>query len=261
MMPNNRYNPATITPPKTLRKGTSQISFLIPVDATASAYNCLTYGLKLARACSARIHLVYVTDLREIVESSNPCVVNRVLELMERRARNCVVALRELIEDSGIDVLSHDALIGNTEVVLSKQIDRLSPDLVILGRENFARATVTRILRTSPVPVLVVPDGVDRDLPENIAMLSSQSTLPGKSSNAFWQIVGALTSEVNVIGNGLNTESICAFVALSRINLLCTTPVYASHFHRLLGKCALTTLVYKLNLPIMVMRPAPGIVL
>lgn len=261
MIRNSRHNPATITPPRALRNDTGQVSFLIPVDATASAYNSLTYALKLARACSARIHLVYVTDLHEIVESSNPFVVNRMLGVMERKARNCVVALRELIEDSGIDVLSHDALIGNTDVLLSKQIDRLSPDLVIIGRENFSRTTVTRILRTSPAPVLVVPDGADRGLPENIALYRSQATLPDESSNVFWRIVGALTSEVNIIGSVLSTESIRTLVSHSRINLLCTTPVYASHFHRLLGKSSITTLVYNLNLPIMVMRPAPRIVL
>src|SRR5690606_3776190 len=130
MIPNNRHNPVTTTPSRVLRNDTRQVSFLIPVDATASAYNSLTYALKLARACNARIHLAHVTDLNEMVESSNPFVIGRMLSVMERKARNCITALRELIEDSGIEVLSHDTMIGNIDVMLRRKIKSLTPDLV-----------------------------------------------------------------------------------------------------------------------------------
>lgn len=290
MIPNKCEGPVMATPRMAQFHDARRVNFLIPVDSTAGAYNSLAYALKLARACNARIHLVHLTDLNELSESSNPFVISRMLSTIERKARNCVTALRELIEDSGIEVLSHNAMIGNIDALLFKQIECVTPDLVIIGRDNFRKATITRMLRTSSSPTLVVPASAEPDLPENIALYTGQARLPERSFNPLLRIVRSTTCEFSIIdvaagkdrkspindlhsksgdlrihhrllSDGRSTESIRSFVDMSGIDLLCTSYGYASPLHRILGQSYTTTLVYSLNMPIMVMRPAPKVAL
>lgn len=290
MIPNKCENPVIAAPRRERPDDTKRASFLIPVDSSANAYNSLTYALKLARACNARIHLVHLTDLNELPESSNPFVIHRMLGPLERSARNCVTALKELIEDTGIEVLSHDSVIGNIDALVLKQIECLAPDLVIVGRDTFCRTTITRMLRTSPSSVLVVPANAEPGPPENIALYTKKAKLPDSSLAPLLRIVRSTTCEFSILGvstkqgresaiNGLqsksndlrihhhplkdgkHTESIRTFADMRGIDLLCTTHEYASPLHRLLGRSYTTALVYGLSMPVMVMRPAPGVVL
>ncbi len=284
MIPNSSYDPVAAAPRMKLGDGTRQVSFLIPVDFSASAYNSLTYALKLARACNASIHLVHVTDLGELVESSNPFVINRMLGAMERKAKNCVTALRELIEDSGIEVSSHDAMIGNIDVMLHKKIELLAPDLVIVGRENFRKSTISRLIRHALSPTLIVPATIEPRIPANIGLCSGQSASPRRLLNSLKRITSSATAEltpdpapertrriedmqISIDGPrihhhpataGMNTGTIAAFVEANSIDLLCTMPVYASALHRVMKWSRSADLVYRLDLPVMIMRPDPG---
>ena len=257
MISNNRHDPVTTTPPMALRNDTRHVSFLIPVDATASAYNSLTYALKLARACSARIHLVHVTDLNELVESSNPLVVNRMLGAMERKARNCVAALRELIEDSGIEVLSHDAMIGNMDAMLQKKIQWLAPDLVIVGRENFRKSTISRLIKTSSCPTLVVPSTTEARLPKNIGLCPGQTVFPYSILDSPISAEGPQIHHYPIPAP-MNTRTITAFVEANSIDLLATVPVYASLLHRIMKWSRSADLFCKFDMPVMILRPDTG---
>lgn len=283
MIPNSSYDPVAAAPRMKLGDGTRQVSFLIPVDFSASAYNSLTYALKLARNCSARIHLVHITDLSELVESSNPFVLNSMLTVMERKARNCVTALRELIEDSGLEVLSHDAMIGNIDVMLQKKIKCLSPDLVIVGRENFNKASITRLIRASLSPTLVVPSTTEARVPERIALCTGRSTSRQRLLNSLKRITRAATESTPCLTaasnremedpelsadsprihhypatRAMNTQTLSAFANAHSIDLLCTVPVYPSPLHRALRLSRSCDLIFKLNMPVMIMRPDPG---
>lgn len=284
MIPNNSHYPVAAAPQMVLPNDNSQVSFLIPVDSSASAYNSLTYALKLARACNARIHLVHVTDLNELVESSNPFVVNRMLSAMERKARNCVTALRELIEDSGIEVLSHEAMIGNIDVMLQKKIKCLAPDLVIVGRENFRKSTIVKLIRTSLSPTLVVPAATEPRLPENIAWYPDQSASPGRllnslnriTSMAFGEFAQNLITErngrttdtqINVDGprihhlpvtGDMNMQTIATYLQANSIDLLCTVHVYSSLLHRIIKWSRSSNFIYNLNMPVMIIQPDRG---
>jgi len=282
MIPKNRHNPVMATPRMRVHDGARQISFLIPVDFSASAYNSLTYALKLARACSARIHLVHITDVNELVESSNPFVINSMLTVMERKAKNCVTALRELIEDSGIEVLSHDAMIGNIDVLLQKKIKYLSPDLVIVGRENFRKSSITRLIRASLSPTLVVPSTTEPRLPESIALCPGRSASPRTLLSSLKRITSAateLTPCLTSVNRGMedmrisvdnprihhypkaeamNTQALSSFAKAHSIDLLCTVPVYASRLHRAMKLSRSCDLIFKLNMPVMIMQPDQG---
>jgi len=288
MIPNKCENPVVGAPRRERHDDTKRASFLIPVDSSANAYNSLTYALKLARACNARIHLVHVADLYELPESGNPFAIHRMLGSIERKAKNCVTALKELIEDSGIEVLSHNAVIGNIDALLSRQIECLAPDLVIVGRDTFRKTSTTRMLRTSPSPVLVVPGSAEPVLPENIALYTDHTKFSENSLTQLLRIVRSTTGEFSILSlaknrdrasiisgpqskssdfqthhhllkDGRNSESIQTFAELNGVDLLCTTFGYPSPLHRLLGRSYTTTLVYSLKIPVMVMRPGPRI--
>src|SRR5687767_5653083 len=75
---------------------------LVPVNSSASAFNSIEYALKIAKTLNTTIHLLYITDLDDLPESSNTVVINRMLDRFERKAAICMESLKEMIEESGI---------------------------------------------------------------------------------------------------------------------------------------------------------------
>lgn len=159
--------------PVSVKSGdTRSIRILVPVDFSKGAYDSLEYALHLAKSFSGSIHLFHYTDADELTDSGNPFVINQMLDRMERKATNCLLSLREIIEESGVHVGTVDSMIGNVSQLLEKKTEGLSPDLVVLGKSCLSATAISHLARKLSCPILLIPESTLPVPPRNLAFIS-----------------------------------------------------------------------------------------
>jgi nucleotide-binding universal stress UspA family protein len=144
-------------------------NILVPVDSSSFAEQALPHALALAKAASARVHLVMVHERRPIGER----IVTLGSELMEAQLRQVQEDYLETLakqvagnlgEEVGVSLLS-----GNAAAALSRYVSRHVIDLIVMsthGRGGFNRAWLGSVsdslARRTRVPLLLVRpiDGV-----------------------------------------------------------------------------------------------------
>jgi nucleotide-binding universal stress UspA family protein len=131
---------------------------LVAIDFSDCSDRALAQALRWARSRDARLYLVHVHPQSPL---SNPDSATARLELDEARMR--LERLREEAESTGVVATIHVES-GSPVFCLLHLIDAIHPDVVVVGRRGrgaLARMLVgsvsERILRESPVPVLLVP--------------------------------------------------------------------------------------------------------
>ena len=135
-------------------------TYFVPVDFTESCYNALQYTTTLARRSGGTVKLCHVIDLEEIPESDNPVIVSFAIDRLLQDARKKMKSLREIIFMEGVHVKEEIAL-GNLHMELMKQIEAVTPTVVVVGRdvtkEPTSQSLLTYLTRNTTSPVLVVP--------------------------------------------------------------------------------------------------------
>lgn len=145
-------------------------NILVPIDGSACSAAGLEHAIGLARDCGARLHLVHVLDAYPMVATmgvewssaeSWDAMLQAAREQGERLMKDAqdraqaagVAAERDVIEFPSLRVA--DAIVG--------EVARRNADLIVMGshgRRGISRlmlgSDAERVLRTAPVPVLVV---------------------------------------------------------------------------------------------------------
>ena len=259
----------------------SPLRILVPVDATASAFHSLEFALNLARTCDACIQLLYLTDIDNLPESSNPVVVNRMLDRLERKAYNCVESLTEMIEETGVSVHSAESITGNVWGMLERKIELLRPGLVIIGKESFSKRLVHNLIAHATCPVLVIPASAPSRLPSSFALSFEKRPSPftlgvlpqilkhtavklsmlttEKYHGALKKVEHYLASKdysinLDYTQEPLSSHTVERFLEAKSADLLCVTRKNRSFIARIFHSCKVSDMVARLTIPVLVLK-------
>jgi nucleotide-binding universal stress UspA family protein len=137
---------------------------LCPVDFFPASERAVAYAMKLGAPDHARIKLLHVVPFVVPTGYDFPTDSAALTEALENNSR---LQLRGLMERTGLTGTSVDVDVrrGDVSSEIQKAIQTDRPDLVAMGthgRRGFERwimgSTTERLLRHSPVPVLVISE-------------------------------------------------------------------------------------------------------
>ncbi|HEX6224839.1 MAG TPA: universal stress protein [Chryseolinea sp.] len=167
-------------------------TYFVPVDFTESCYNALQYTTTLARRSGGTVKLCHVIDLEEIPESDNPIIVSFAIDRLLQDARKKMKSLREIIFMEGIQVKEEIAL-GNLHTELMKQIEAVTPSVVVVGRdvnkEPTSQSVLTYLTRNTTSPVLVVPQSYASKTPGRAILTVDLEPKKNGRFSAFTELI------------------------------------------------------------------------
>ena len=136
-------------------------TILAPVDGSAPSDAAADHAIELARDAGATLSVVSVVDVGSL--SAAKLDSEALLDGYEAEAERNVEAVADRAREAGVAVETA-VLRGTPYRSILDRIDAVDADLVVLGsrgRGGIARAllgsTTDRVLRLSPIPVLVLP--------------------------------------------------------------------------------------------------------
>lgn len=140
---------------------------LVPVDGSATSAAGLTEAIKLATLTGAQIRLLHVVDNMPLAMSAEGygAMTADLLSLLGEAGQQILQAARERVAAAGIavDTVIFDILGGRVCDRVAEQAAEWKADLIVLGthgRRGVGRmllgSDAEQVLRTSPVPVLLV---------------------------------------------------------------------------------------------------------
>ncbi|HEY5919953.1 MAG TPA: universal stress protein [Chryseolinea sp.] len=267
--------------PEEMRSG-----ILVPVNSSANAFNSLEYALNLAKILKSTIHLFYVIDVDVDELSESTIVAHRILERTYRKAESCVESLKEMIEESGVTVLTAESKIGNIELLIQRQIEYIRPGMIVIGRDCFTASTINSLISQSTCPLISVPGSSPRQLPSSILLTNEHNIFSEKSLNILIKIIQSTTQELTIlkfikfkknrfekvavphagaddvlvslnyqqIKKAPSANTVNDFVRANGVDLVCSIHQKQSFFKRFLGRSFSADIVFSLNIPVMTMR-------
>jgi nucleotide-binding universal stress UspA family protein len=140
---------------------------LVPVDGSTTSAAGLAEAIKLAKLTGAQIRLLHVVDdmpLAMTAQGSGVMTAD-LLTLLREAGQQTLQAARERVAAAGIavDAVIFDSLAGRVSDRVAEQAGEWNADLIVLGthgRRGVGRmllgSDAEQVLRTSPVPVLLV---------------------------------------------------------------------------------------------------------
>ncbi|MEA5389285.1 universal stress protein [Haloarculaceae archaeon H-GB11] len=153
-------------------------NILLPTDGSDLALEALRESLTLAELSGATIHVLYVVDDAKIAELASGTGIDDVsldgdvdglFRRFEAIGEHALDDLREAATGRGV-ALTTAIRKGLPEEEILAYVDEEEIDLLVMGthgRRGIERyilgSTTERVLRQSPVPVLTVRGGSDRD--------------------------------------------------------------------------------------------------
>ena len=265
-------------------------TYFVPADFSACSYNALHYATMLARCSYGQIILSHVIDLDEVADSENAVVISFAIDRLVKKAEERIKSLREIISLKGI-VVKQEILIGNVELQLTKQIDELKPDVIVMGRNTRhrlgAQSLLKYITRNTNVPVLVVPQSHNPKIP-NRAVLASDLNPKKKIKFApFFEIIKKISHQLYILdiksGNFSNAQealswiknlnetygvdakllqqedknglaNIKNFVQTNEVDLICTVRYNSSMLDKFFGSSISNQLTNQLEVPVLVIK-------
>ena len=138
-------------------------SVLVPTDGSDAAETAADFGLDVARQYGSRLHVVSIVDAFAMGLDVRSELMTDVLEEAAQDAVDSIA------DRAGEDVAAVETAVGygNPYRKLRQYIEDNDVDLVVMGThgrtglERYLLGSVTeKLVRTSPVPVLTVRDGV-----------------------------------------------------------------------------------------------------
>jgi nucleotide-binding universal stress UspA family protein len=112
-----------------------EYDFLVLTDFSEASYIALKYVISMAKLIKSTIHVYHVANLEKIVESDNPLMVTRDIELETKRIEEKIGSIIEIITAEGINAIPHCSM-GDIICEFEDQINLINPDLVILGNKK-----------------------------------------------------------------------------------------------------------------------------
>jgi nucleotide-binding universal stress UspA family protein len=140
---------------------------LVPVDGSATSAAGLGEAMKLAKLTGAQLRLLHVVDDMPLAMSAEGygAMTADLLSLLGEAGQKILQAARERVAAAGIavDTVIFDSLGGRVCDRVAEQAAEWKADLIVLGthgRRGIGRMVLgsdaEQVLRTSPVPVLLV---------------------------------------------------------------------------------------------------------
>lgn len=140
---------------------------LVPVDGSPTSNLGLAEAIKVAKLTGAQVRLLHVVDEMPFIMSGEGygAMATDVLRLLREAGEEILQQARALVKDNGIavDTVLFDSFSGRLSDRVVEQVKEWQADLVVLGthgRRGVQRALLgsdaEQVLRTSPVPVLLV---------------------------------------------------------------------------------------------------------
>ncbi len=179
-----------------------KLTYFVPVDFTDCSFNALQYAIMLARFSEGKVRIGHIIDLDLVTVSENPVVVTWSLENLDRKANEKMKSLREMISLEGVEV-EHDISTGNVRNELMKQVDRLNPNVIVIGRDTDRPlrkdSLVSYFTRNTRIPVLVVPGTHNPTLPSRAVLATDMKPEKMNEFDAFFNLLKKTSQELAIL--------------------------------------------------------------
>lgn len=140
---------------------------LVPCDFSKPAINAFRFALDVAAQSKGTIHLVNVIELPVLHDTVLMPVLNFEQQLFEDLRKSAETRFKKITDKyraEGVKVVVQ-TVFGAVSMMIQDYISKESIDIVIMGshgasgmRELFIGSNAEKIVRKSPVPVLVIKD-------------------------------------------------------------------------------------------------------
>ncbi|SEA55412.1 universal stress protein [Variovorax sp. YR216] len=142
-------------------------NILVPVDGSATSMRGLEQAIGVARLTNGRIRLLHIVDELSFALATD-AYAGYAGEWMSVLRENGTKLLQECLQkveaaDISVDTVLRDNLDGSVHELVTKEAANWPADLIVLGTHGrrgakrvFLGSSAENILRTSPVPVLLV---------------------------------------------------------------------------------------------------------
>ena len=140
-------------------------TILITTDFSAASVNSGKYGVKLAQALNSKVELftAYQTGSPPVFDIPVYTDTAAAREVADRQ----LLDLARQLNDSHLQDFSIDAYEGPIADSIIQKVKECSAELIITGMKRDHKelrklfgSTITSLIRKSPVPLIVVPEGV-----------------------------------------------------------------------------------------------------
>ena len=146
---------------------TAMKKILVPCDFSKPAINAFRFALDVAQQSMGTIHLLHIIELPVLHDTVIMPVLNfeeQLLQELRERARLRFKKLTDQYNTVGVKVIAKVEF-GAVSLMIQDYIEKESIDLVLMGshgatgaREFFIGSNAEKMVRKSPVPVLVMKD-------------------------------------------------------------------------------------------------------
>ncbi len=157
---------------------------LVPCDFSKPAIQAFKFALEVAKQSKGSIHLVYVIELPVLNDTMLMPTLSFEADFLKELKEKSEMRFKKLLEKnpkSAVEI-TFDTLFGSTFTSILEVIEKQSFDLIILGshgasglRELIIGSNAEKIVRFSPVPVIVVKDYLNQPI-KNIVFPNSLET-------------------------------------------------------------------------------------
>jgi nucleotide-binding universal stress UspA family protein len=147
---------------------------LVPVDGSPPSNRGLDEAIRMARLAQGRLRLIHVVDELSFALSASALggYAGEYLDLLRAGGKEILAAAKARAEAAGLqaDTVLHDNFNGRLCDAVAEEAGRWDAQLVVIGshgRRGVGRlllgSDAEQILRSSPVPVLLVHDAPEGD--------------------------------------------------------------------------------------------------
>lgn len=140
---------------------------LVPCDFSKPAINAFRFALDVASQSKGTIHLLHVIELPIMHDTVLMPVLNFEEQLLKDLRENAETGFKKITDkytEAGVKVIAK-TVFGSVSRMIQDYIEKESIDIAVMGshgasglREFFIGSNAEKMVRNSPVPVLVIKD-------------------------------------------------------------------------------------------------------
>jgi nucleotide-binding universal stress UspA family protein len=180
-------------------------NILVPVGSSKSAASNLQYAIDLAKEVDANVYVISVFK-----QVSKVGGLTKLNEIMKEDSKNRIAEVMAAVDTKGVTVVAHpikgDVLDGvkrfNKHVPVDLMV--ISPRSNSIREEVFLGKTSGKLVKSTSVPVLVVPEGVVFEKPKTVMMAFKNGQF---KKNKTLEPLVYLTKKFNLEVNLLHVET------------------------------------------------------
>jgi nucleotide-binding universal stress UspA family protein len=180
-------------------------NILVPVGSSKSAVSNLQYAIDLAKEVDANVYVISVFK-----QVSKVGGLTKLNEIMKEDSKNRIAEVMAAVDTKGVTVVAHpikgDVLDGvkrfNKHVPVDLMV--ISPRSNSIRDEVFLGKTSGKLVKSTSVPVLVVPEGVVFEKPKTVMMAFKNGQF---KKNKTLEPLVYLTKKFNLEVNLLHVET------------------------------------------------------